>query len=334
MTESTHPTGGERLRARTALVAALALGLLALAILWVRVANRGWLLAAPLLAWAVHRWLTRRDRRRAALRREPFPEEWERILRAEVAFYNALSEPEKARFRDDLRIFLAEKSITGIGTDVDEVTRVLAAASAVIPIFGFPEWEWDQISEVLVYPSRFDTEYGVGQEQHVLGMVGSGPMNRMMILSKPDLLRGFRHPKDRHNVGFHEFAHLLDKSDGVTDGIPAFGLPPAGVAPWLQLMHREMAKIESGASDIDPYALTNEAEFFAVVSEYFFENPDLMKRRHPELYATLSKVFRQDLVNRVADMVVGPSRGKLGRNSPCPCGSGRKYKKCCLDERR
>ena len=23
---------------------------------------------------------------------------------------------------------------------------------------------------------------------------------------------------------------------------------------------------------------------------------------------------------------------KVGRNAPCPCGSGKKYKKCCLDK--
>ena len=104
-----------------------------------------------------------------------------------------------------------------------------------------------------------------------------------------------------------------------------------GLQPELDFhMRRKMAEIERGHSDIDAYALTNEVEFFAVVSEYFFEKPGLMKRKHPELYGALARVFRQNMLARVGNMVTGRSRGRLGRNSPCPCGSDRKYKKCCL----
>uniref|UniRef100_UPI003D7FC67A zinc-dependent peptidase n=1 Tax=Pedobacter sp. TaxID=1411316 RepID=UPI003D7FC67A len=63
--------------------------------------------------------------------------------------------------------------------------------------------------------------------------------------------------------------------------------------PWLQLMHQEMLRIEAGHSDINPYALTNEAEFLAVASEYFFEKPIAFKNKHPELYAQLSRIFEQ-----------------------------------------
>ena len=93
-----------------------------------------------------------------------------------------------------------------------------------------------------------------------------------------------------------------------------------------------MKEIEEGQSDIDRYALTNEAEFFAVTSEYLFERPGLMQRKHPELFAMLQKIFEQDLASRVSELSrvrkSGPQR--FGRNSPCPCGSGKKYKKCCL----
>ncbi|MCH7533654.1 MAG: zinc-dependent peptidase, partial [Gemmatimonadetes bacterium] len=77
---------------------------------------------------------------------------------------------------------------------------------------------------------------------------------------------------------------------------------------------------------------TNEAEFFAVTTEYFFERPGVMERKHPELYAMLSRVFNQNPGERAAvlarEMTRGPPR--FGRNSPCPCGSGVKYKRCCL----
>jgi len=164
-------------------------------------------------------------------------------------------------------------------------------------------------------------------------MVGTGSLNRLMILSKPDLISGFRNPGDKQNVGVHEFAHLVDKKDGVIDGVPRIGLDRQAVSPWLNLVQRKMAEIESGRSDINRYALTNEAEFFAVASEYFFERPGLMQRKHPELYLALEKVFNQNLraqaVTLSRELLHG--RPKFGRNSPCPCGSGQKFKKCCLD---
>ncbi|MEX2490536.1 MAG: zinc-dependent peptidase [Nitrospirales bacterium] len=288
-----------------------------------------------LVAVFLYRFLTRKNRLRAVIRKQPFPTSWEGVLQQEVPFFQTLDESEKHRFREEVRIFLKEKQITGIKTSVDDTMRVLVAASAIIPIFGFPEWEWDQISEVLIYPTTFNEHYEIGHKENhdVLGMVGSGSMNRMMILSKPELLQGFRASQDQKNVGIHEFTHLLDKSDGTVDGVPSVGLSGSVVAPWLKLIHQEMEKIRAGHSDINPYGLKNEAEFFAVASEYFFENPDKMKRKHPELYGMLKRIFHQDPQGRVKKALVSmvkPTAGRLGRNSPCPCGSGKKYKHCCL----
>ncbi len=293
------------------------------------------IIAAFFVAMFLYGFLTRNDRRRAVLRKQPFPTSWERVLQREVPFFQTLVESEQDRFREEVSIFLSEKRITGIKTSVDDTVRVLVAASAIIPIFGFPGWEWDQISEILIYPTTFNEQYEIGPvgKHDVLGMVGSGSMNRMMILSKPELLQGFRAAQDQKNVGIHEFTHLLDKSDGAVDGVPSVGLPRSVVTPWLKLIHQEMANIRAGHSDFNPYGLKNEAEFFAVASEYFFENPDKMKRKHPELYAMLERVFRQNPQARVKKALVSmvkPEPRQLGRNTPCPCGSGKKYKHCCL----
>jgi Mlc titration factor MtfA (ptsG expression regulator) len=93
-----------------------------------------------------------------------------------------------------------------------------------------------------------------------------------------------------------------------------------------------MDQMQRGDSDIDPYGLTNEAEFFAVVSEYFFERPGVMERKHPELYAMLARVFHHDFAKRATLLARERTTGRprFGRNSPCPCRSGLKYKKCCL----
>ncbi len=288
------------------------------------------------ISFFLYRFLTRTVRRRALLRREPFPPAWEEILKREVSFFRTLEGLEKERFCEEVRIFLSEKRITGIKTSVDDTVRLLVAASAIIPIFGFPGWEWDQIREVLIYPGTFNERYEMGDEgnRDVLGMVGRGAMNRMMILSKPDLLQGFRLDRDRRNVGIHEFTHLLDKSDGGVDGVPSLALSQGAVRPWLKLVHTEMERMKRGQSDINTYGLTSEAEFFAVAAEYFFEHPDKMSRKHPELYAMLQQIFRQNPQGRFKKALMsmmGTKEKRPGRNAPCPCGSGQKYKKCCLD---
>jgi len=285
-------------------------------------------------ALGVYAWQTQKISRRRAILREPFPPEWEAVLQRDVVFFRVLDQASQQRFRRQVQVFLGEKRITGIRVPVDTTTRVLAAASAIIPIFGFPDWEWNQINEILVYPNRFDHKFEFGDEQghNILGMVGTGNLNRLMILSKPDLIRGFRNASDKRNVGVHEFAHLVDKTDGVNDGVPAVGLDQQAIGPWIELVRRKMAEIETGQSDINRYALTNEAEFFAVTSEYFFERPGTMQRKHPVLYKALERVFQQNLRTRAVALRRELTRGrpKFGRNSPCPCGSGRKFKKCCL----
>ncbi len=321
-------------RTRRAAIAFAGLAFLVAAVLGALAAPPWLALSSPVAAAAlVYAGLTRRIRLRRRLASQPFPPEWEAVLVQDVVFYRALEPPARERFRRLLQVFLGEKRITGIKLELDTTTRVLAAASAIIPIFGFPEWEWDEISEILIYPQRFDEEFSFGntREHRTLGMVGSGTLNRLMILSRPDLIDGFRNAGDKRNVGIHEFAHLVDKSDGDIDGVPGAGLDRRTVGPWIELMRRKMLEIDAGKSDIDPYAATSPAEFFAVTSEYFFQRPGVMRQKHPQLYAALERVFRQDLRARARAIrrEIGRGRPRFGRNSPCPCGSGVKFKKCC-----
>lgn len=294
----------------------------------------GWLPASVLIGGALFFFLTRKFRRRKRLLKSDFPAAWRHILATRVVFYEGLNADGKKRFEDEVRIFLAEKRVTGIKLELDDTTRVLVAASAVIPIFGFPEWEYDNLAEVLVYPSPFGEEKQLtGPDRDILGQVHSGgALNRIMILSKPDLWRGFSNLDDKHNVGIHEFAHLVDGADGDIDGVPAATCPEC-VGPWIELMRIEMERLASGDSILRRYGLTNEAEFFAVASEAFFESPARLAEEHPELYTMLERIFRQDarskLTGAVRDMLQ-PYPSRLGRNSRCPCGSGKKYKRCCL----
>ncbi|MBR9923292.1 MAG: zinc-dependent peptidase [Bacteroidetes bacterium] len=223
----------------------------------------------------------------------PFPARWRKILEEKVRFYVRLSANERARFEREVQYFLSEVDITGIETDITDADRVLVAASAIIPIFGFKDWRYRNLNEVLLYDGAFNHDYEtrIGKERNILGMVGSGGMNRMMILSKPALHNGFDQQHSTKNVGIHEFVHLLDKSDGAVDGIPEIFLKEPYLIPWIKTMHRGIKEIRQGKSDINPYGGTNEAEFLSVVSEYFFQQPEKMEREHPELYGLLGKVY-------------------------------------------
>lgn len=214
------------------------------------------------------------------------------ILEQEVSFYQELKEEDKPRFVNELSAFLQRTNIEGVGTSIDDLDRVLVAASAIIPIFSFQGWRYPNLTNVILYPDTFNEEFHYeGKKRNTLGMVGTGYMNGQMILSKPALRHGFLYGGDKSNTGIHEFVHLIDKSDGSTDGIPEGLLGKSYIRPWVQLMHEEMKKIAKGTSNIDGYALTNEAEFFAVVSEYFFEKPEELQKHHPKLYDMLNKMF-------------------------------------------
>ncbi|MHA6248106.1 M90 family metallopeptidase [Pontibacter sp. CAU 1760] len=283
-----------------------------------------------------YHWATRKTRKRKKVLTQEFPATWRKILQDRVGFYHTLrTDEDKARFEKMLQLFLAEKRITGIDVVVDDVTKILVGASAIIPIFGFRDWEYQNLGEVLVFPGsikRYKDEKSEAVSE-VLGRVNPFQNSHYVTLSKPALERGFNDMADRKNVGIHEFAHMLDQADGEIDGVPEAYLPEELVQPWQELMYRSIKKIKKGDSDINPYGATSEAEFFAVVTEYFFEKPDQLAEKHPELYTLLTKIFHQKNIKRRFRIdfkkLLNPYGKRVRRNEMCPCGSGEKYKKCC-----
>ena len=255
-----------------------------------------------------------------------FPAQWRTIIEEKVAFYNSLSDKEKAQFEFKIQEFLLNCRITGIDTEVVLTDKLLVASSAVIPIFEFPDWKYTNLFEVLLYPGSFNEKHETsGKDRTILGMVGSGYLEGKMILSKSSLHHGFSNESDKKNTAIHEFVHLIDKSDGATDGIPKLLLERQYTIPWIELINKKIDEIYENKSDINPYGSTNRAEFYSVASEYFFERPRLLKKKHPELYIMLEKIFNQDMTMRN----LNKKRQGIGRNDLCPCGSGLKFKKCC-----
>lgn len=225
------------------------------------------------------------------------PNKWRTILKKEVSFYTKLNKEEKALFEFKIQEFVANCEIVGAETVVTELDKVLVAASAVIPIFAFPEWKYKNLDTVIIYPNTFNQDFEtIGKDRTILGMVGTGYMEGKMILSKKALRKGFKNETDKRNTAIHEFVHLIDKMDGSVDGIPKVLLEKQYVIPWIDMIEKKLEEIVEEKSDIHPYAATNREEFFAVLSEYFFETPLLLKKKHPELYDMLEEIFDQDLI--------------------------------------
>lgn len=234
--------------------------------------------------------------RKKKVKINPLSNDDKQLLTNHVNFYQKLSAAQKQLFEEKVADFLANTIIAGVNVEITQLDKLLVASSAVIPIFGFENWKYTNLINVLLYPDTFNKDFQFeGGDRNIMGMVGSGYLNGQMVLSQTALRHGFSKSSGKENTAIHEFVHLLDKSDGATDGVPENLMAHEYTLPWLQLMHQKMQSIEANQSDINPYAITNQAEFFAVAAEYFFEKPTLLKDKHPELYTQLSRIFSQDL---------------------------------------
>ncbi|HLP18276.1 MAG TPA: M90 family metallopeptidase [Bacteroidota bacterium] len=245
----------------------------------------------------IYEMKTRRYTVRLRLLDSEFPPEWRLYLADRSVYFSGLSKDERRVFEQRVLFFLAEVRIDGVDTEADDKIKLLVAASAIIPTFAFPYFEYPNLRTVLVYPDtfneRFETDAPDPDENHSSGMVGTGYMNYTVLLSRRDLMAAFSGVKNRKNVGIHEFVHLLDKADGSIDGVPEILMDRGSAPAWLELIAKEMKEIERGRSDFDEYALTDEAEFFAVACEYYFNNPDRFRENHAALYDAFCAVFRQ-----------------------------------------
>jgi Mlc titration factor MtfA (ptsG expression regulator) len=250
------------------------------------------------------RWLKRRRRRRILA--QPFPADWLDHLHTNVPQYRFLTKVEKTRLQDDLRVFIAEKHWEGCGgLHLTDEIKVTIAALACLLILGLDVDYFARVQSILVYPRGYvgpevrDPATGLVFDEERLGEAWyRGPV----VISWGDVLEAARQPGEHPNVVFHEFAHQLDMLDGALDGTPP--LRDAEQArQWRQVMTREFKRLldasdRGKATLLDDYGAKNEAEFFAVATECFFDQPAAMRRRHPQLYELLKDYYRQDTASR------------------------------------
>jgi Mlc titration factor MtfA (ptsG expression regulator) len=223
-----------------------------------------------------------------------WPEDYRDTLNDYVSFYANLEEEGKKHFEEKFEKFLLATKITGANAVIEDLDRVLIGVAAVIPVYYINDWEYVNLREVLVYPGNFNTEFEQeGHERMISGMVGTGHLQNVMILSKWELRQGFINSQSNRNTALHEFIHLVDKMDGTLDGVPELLLERKYLAQWKQLIDQTMLDVRNGVSDIDAYAATSPVECFAVISEYFFEQPEAFQANHPELNTLLQRIFRR-----------------------------------------
>jgi len=230
--------------------------------------------------------------RRPLLQRRPLPPEWLRYLDTHVPFFAKLSPELRQRFLDQLKVFIWEKEFIGAGGfAITEQVRVVVAATAVQLVLHLGLSYYDRLTEIIVYPGAFKLPDRTG------AVLGEAKHWGTVILSWESVLAGLRNPVDGHDTAAHEFAHVLDRADGAFDGTPRLR-EYSHYRAWASVMSEHFQGLQQGRraerNVMDDYGALNEAEFFAVATESFFEKPQQMKARTPELYEELKRFYGWD----------------------------------------
>jgi hypothetical protein len=249
-----------------------------------------------------------RDHRRRELAARPFPVEWDRVIDRNVPYGRHLLPEERRHWGDLIKVFIAEKHFEGCGElEITDEIKVTIAAQACILLLNLHHNYYDRLVSIVVYPDSFVFEQ---DEADLAGTVSStrnaalGLSSTMgvVVLSWVDTVEGARNPLDGGNVVFHEFAHQLDQLDGSMDGAPPLDSGSA-YQEWARVLCAEFRRLhEAIESDVPSlirdYGATKPAEFFAVVTELFFERPVELRRDHPKLYEEFKLYFGQDPAER------------------------------------
>jgi hypothetical protein len=264
----------------------------------------GMIFGAYFVAWRAitgFRW-----RRSPRLPRDPIPQSWREIVERGVPIAGRLTAPEREKLLRLVQVFLRDKHVEGCdGLEVTEEMRVTIAAQACVLLLNLDAGCYPGLRTVLVYPGTYQPrtpswfKYDLGSTE---ARLGESWRHGVVVLSWDAVAGGATSGGDGQNVTLHEFAHQLDQENGVADGVPVLATPSA-VRNWAAVIGRHyddlVADAEHGRrSVLDHYGAKSRAEFFAVATETFFEQPEQLQQRHPELYDELRRFYGQDPAER------------------------------------
>lgn len=252
----------------------------------------------------IARWW--RNRRRRKILARGFPADWEGILRDNVRQYSVLPDEERQHLRACTQILVGEKYWEGCnGLQLTDEIRVTIAGQASLLLLGSSPDDFNRLMTILVYP---DT-YLVSEKTQLPGGVvtestgarwGEAWHRGPVIISWSNVNRHDQPGEPGRNLVLHEFAHVLDMSSNMVNGTPILDSNQQ-YREWREVMTEEFLALRQAAEGnvatiLDVYGAQNEAEFFAVATESFFEQPLELKEQHPRLYGVLQEYYRQDPV--------------------------------------
>lgn len=240
---------------------------------------------------------------RKKLKASEFNPEWILILQKNVKIYNKLPEDLKRKLHGLIKIFLYEKTFSGYnGLEINDEIKLTISSQACLLVLNFEDYLYPHLKNIYVYPGAFKSKQTktIGMVRTVEESVRIGESWQLgqVVLSWYHSKDGGMHETDGHNVVYHEFAHQLDNEDGVIDGTPLLK-SAENYASWSSVFTHEYKQLKKKIAQhrkslIDYYGGESEGEFFAVVTELFFERPELFNQEHPALYTELKKFYRLD----------------------------------------
>ncbi|MFZ4538352.1 zinc-dependent peptidase [Propionivibrio sp.] len=234
----------------------------------------------------------------------PLPDAlWQETL-ATLPFLDRLKPEEKARLRKLAEDFLAEKEFTSAGgLELTDAMCVSIAAQGCLPILNLGLESYRDWVGIIVYPDEFiiprsvEDEFGVVHEYDDIASGEAWEGGPLLISWRDAQMAG-----EGYNVVIHEFAHKLDMLSGEANGIPP--LPTVLLRKeWEETLFAayedfcaQVSEAEARGNEtlLDPYAAESPGEFFAVMSETFFEAPDILRQEYPAFYAQMSRFYRQN----------------------------------------
>ncbi|MFH1747952.1 MAG: M90 family metallopeptidase [Planctomycetota bacterium] len=247
----------------------------------------------------------RKKLRRAEITSRPFPDEWLPVVERSEPHYASLPAEHQRTLRELIQIFVAEKRFLGIaGLEMTDEIKVTIAAPACLLIAGIPHLDvYPRLSEIIVRPKIYgEVTEAVGPDgrryQIADARAGEAWRRGPVVLAWDSVTHSIAWPCDGYNVVYHEFAHVLDMQAGGIDGAPVLETRDQRAA-WQRVFTAEYeafleAERRGKKTFLNPYGATRPAEFFAVVTEHFFEQARKLRRRHPDLYEQLVGFYQQD----------------------------------------
>ena len=245
-----------------------------------------------------------KKRRREELRRTLLSAERRAIIRRNVPYVATLSDDDQRELEGHMQVFLAEKTFEGCGglAITDEIKLTVAAQACLLLLHRESDY-YPELTSILVYPGAYvvkNTRQRIGDLVVESDQVrlGESWVRGAVVLAWDAVQHGAANPRDGRNVVIHEFAHQLDAEDGAMNGAPDLGRR-SSYAAWARALGAEYDELLERVAahkptDIDAYGATSPAEFFAVVTEAFFETGGQLQREHPELYGVLRDFYQQD----------------------------------------